>query len=55
MVRIREEARTMSSILVLHGPNLNLLGQHEPGISGSLILDEINHHLQDYAGKQGVR
>ena len=44
----------MSSILVLHGPNLNLLGQREPGIYGSLTLDEINQRLQHYAGQQGI-
>lgn len=41
----------MIPILVLHGPNLNLLGKREPEFYGALTLDEINHRLIE-AGKE---
>jgi len=45
----------MTEILIMHGPNLNLLGLREPEVYGSQTLDEINQHLQAYAGEQGIR
>jgi 3-dehydroquinate dehydratase-2 len=43
------------SILVLHGPNLNLLGQREPGVYGSTTLAEINARLERHAAQAGAR
>ncbi|MCY3821563.1 MAG: type II 3-dehydroquinate dehydratase [Gammaproteobacteria bacterium] len=43
----------MSRILLLHGPNLNLLGTREPGIYGADTLDDINARARQYAEARG--
>ncbi|GAB4476240.1 MAG: type II 3-dehydroquinate dehydratase [Anaerolineales bacterium] len=44
----------MKEVLVLHGPNLNLLGEREPQVYGSLTLEEINRRLVEEGGRLGV-
>jgi len=40
-------------LLVLHGPNLNLLGTREPDVYGSLTMEEINHSIGQLAAELG--
>lgn len=43
-----------SRILILHGPNLNLLGTREPEIYGTESLERINERLKDVAKRYGA-
>jgi len=42
-------------ILVLHGPNLNLLGLREPEVYGKTTLDDINAALNTLATQRGAK
>lgn len=44
----------MGKILIINGPNLNLLGKRETGIYGALTLDEVNRMVSDEAGRLGL-
>ena len=44
----------MNNILVIHGPNLNLLGTREPEVYGSQTLADVNQHLQQQAQEWGL-
>jgi 3-dehydroquinate dehydratase-2 len=41
-------------ILVIHGPNLNLLGRREPEVYGRVTLEEINRELEELALQAGA-
>ncbi|MFA4917738.1 MAG: type II 3-dehydroquinate dehydratase [Thermodesulfovibrionales bacterium] len=41
-------------VLVIHGPNLNLLGTRETDIYGSKTLDDINHDIANLASELGI-
>lgn len=45
----------MKKILVIHGPNLNLLGSREEDIYGQTTLDEINGRLAQLAAEGGCQ
>jgi 3-dehydroquinate dehydratase-2 len=44
----------MPALLVLHGPNLNLLGMREPEVYGSLSLNDINARITEAAKEFGI-
>ncbi len=44
----------MSTIIVLHGPNLNMLGKREPEVYGNITLEAINNKISKRAEKLGL-
>ena len=49
------EQKAHRNVLVIHGPNLNMLGMREPEIYGHQTLDEINTELKVTADKLGLQ
>lgn len=49
-----DRSSIICKILILHGPNLNLLGRREPETYGSVTLDRINAELQEAAADRGI-
>jgi 3-dehydroquinate dehydratase-2 len=45
----------MKSVLILHGPNLNLLGTREPQTYGTMTLEQINHNLVQAGQELGLQ
>lgn len=44
----------MIKLIVIHGPNLNLLGTREPDVYGKMTLPELNKKIQDFAIKHNI-
>ena len=51
----RKTGRGPATVLVLHGPNLNLLGTREPAVYGRDTLADINRRLMAQAKAAGIR
>ena len=44
----------IKKILVIHGPNLNLLGEREPGVYGNTNIETLNSNIIERAKEQGL-
>jgi 3-dehydroquinate dehydratase II len=49
-----EQGKSKINVLVIHGPNLNMLGKREPELYGNTTLDEINADLEKLGEKLGL-
>ncbi|MEO6456701.1 MAG: type II 3-dehydroquinate dehydratase [Chloroflexia bacterium] len=54
MINPTEHSSSGLRVLVLHGPNLNLLGQREPGVYGNSMLADVDAALQRLAADLGI-
>lgn len=44
----------IKKILIIHGPNLNLLGEREPGVYGNTNIETLNSNIIERAKEQGL-
>ena len=49
-----EQSKSKNNVLVIHGPNLNMLGKREPELYSDTTLDEINSTLEKLGEKLGL-
>ena len=49
-----EQSKDSLNVLIIHGPNLSMLGKREPDIYGTTTLDEINSTLEELGNRLGI-
>jgi 3-dehydroquinate dehydratase-2 len=49
-----EQSKSKNNVLIIHGPNLNMLGKREPELYGITTLDEINSDLKKLGKQLGL-
>ena len=53
--RVILPAMSLRAALVLHGPNLNLLGSREPSVYGRMTLAQLDRMIREHARRKGLR